>query len=92
MRRPSLLAISFLALTTPWSSTPVVPGTAAFAREAQVCSGGYYVNVNGKCVHRPVRAERPPPGATAKCRDGTYSFSQNHRGTCSHHGGVAAWL
>ena len=33
-----------------------------------------------------------PPGATAKCRDGSYSFSQHHSGTCSHHGGVAVWL
>jgi hypothetical protein len=34
----------------------------------------------------------PPPGATARCNDGTYSFSHHHSGTCSHHGGVAAWL
>jgi Protein of unknown function (DUF3761) len=34
----------------------------------------------------------PPPGATARCRDGTLSFSQHRRGTCSHHGGVAEWL
>jgi hypothetical protein len=33
-----------------------------------------------------------PPGATAQCRDATYSFSQHHSGTCSHHGGVALWL
>jgi hypothetical protein len=33
-----------------------------------------------------------PAGATARCADGTYSFSQNRRGTCSHHGGVADWL
>jgi len=33
-----------------------------------------------------------PPGATARCRDGTYSYSQHHSGTCSHHGGVAQWL
>jgi hypothetical protein len=33
-----------------------------------------------------------PPGATARCRDGTYSFSQHHSGACSHHGGVAVWL
>ncbi|MBL8195108.1 MAG: DUF3761 domain-containing protein [Blastocatellia bacterium] len=38
----------------------------------------------------PVRLH--PPGARAICRDGTYSFSQNRRGTCSHHGGVAQWL
>ena len=34
----------------------------------------------------------PPPGATALCRDGTYSFSKHRSGTCSHHGGVARWL
>jgi hypothetical protein len=34
----------------------------------------------------------PPPGATARCRDGTFSFSRHHSGTCSHHGGVARWL
>ncbi|MEW6737165.1 MAG: DUF3761 domain-containing protein [Acidobacteriota bacterium] len=33
-----------------------------------------------------------PPGATAICRDGTYSYSQSRRGTCSHHGGVRQWL
>jgi hypothetical protein len=37
-------------------------------------------------------ASSAPPGATAQCRDGTYSFSQHHSGTCSHHGGVAQWL
>jgi hypothetical protein len=33
-----------------------------------------------------------PVGASAVCVDGTYSFSQNRRGTCSHHGGVSRWL
>jgi hypothetical protein len=33
-----------------------------------------------------------PPGATAQCRDGTFSYSLHHSGTCSHHGGVAVWL
>jgi len=37
-------------------------------------------------------ASSPPPGATARCKDGTYSFSKHRSGTCSHHGGVAAWL
>ena len=31
------------------------------------------------------------PSPTALCRDGTYSYSQNRQGTCSHHGGVAVW-
>lgn len=33
-----------------------------------------------------------PEGATAQCRDSTFSFSRHHRGTCSHHNGVARWL
>lgn len=31
-------------------------------------------------------------GATAKCKDGTYSHSKHHSGSCSHHGGVAEFL
>ncbi|CAB4692198.1 MAG: DUF3761 domain-containing protein [Actinobacteria bacterium] len=38
------------------------------------------------------RAADAPPGATALCKDGTYSFSLTHSGTCSSHGGVAVWL
>ena len=32
-----------------------------------------------------------PAGATALCRDGTYSYSEHRQRTCSHHGGVAEW-
>jgi hypothetical protein len=32
-----------------------------------------------------------PAGATARCNDGTYSYSQHRSGTCSHHHGVAIW-
>ena len=34
----------------------------------------------------------PSATATAVCSDGTLSYSSNHQGTCSHHGGVARWL
>ncbi|HYM00974.1 MAG TPA: DUF3761 domain-containing protein, partial [Blastocatellia bacterium] len=43
-------------------------------------------------VHSPVHSSHVPAGATAQCSDGTFSFSQHHQGTCSHHGGVARWL
>ncbi|HTB27320.1 MAG TPA: DUF3761 domain-containing protein [Steroidobacteraceae bacterium] len=33
-----------------------------------------------------------PTGATAKCKDGTYSKSKHHSGTCSKHGGVDQWM
>jgi hypothetical protein len=32
-----------------------------------------------------------PSGATARCADGTVSYSAHRQGTCSHHGGVAEW-
>nr|WP_299857944.1 DUF3761 domain-containing protein [Sphingomonas bacterium] len=55
-------------------------------------SSDYYTAVSGHRVHRPVQASQAPAGASAQCRDRTWSFSENHRGTCSHHGGVARWL
>jgi len=55
-------------------------------------SGRSYVNVDGVRVPSPVFSETKPAGATARCRDGSYSFSQHRRGTCSYHGGVAEWF
>jgi hypothetical protein len=52
----------------------------------------YYTNSAGEKIHSPAYAPSIPSGASARCRDGTYSFSQSRRGTCSHHGGVAEWL
>jgi hypothetical protein len=42
-----------------------------------------------KCVLPDLDA---PLSASARCRDGTYSFSQDRRETCTHHLGVAAWV
>jgi hypothetical protein len=56
-------------------------------------SSDYYTNAYGDRVRRPTFSESgPPAGASAQCRDGSYSFSQSRRGTCSHHGGVSRWL
>lgn len=51
----------------------------------------YYTNVSGHRVYRPVFATHAPRGWSAQCADGSYSFSEHHRGTCSHHGGVSQW-
>ena len=53
-----------------------------------------YQNRDGDTVHSPAhsRSGRVPEGASAQCRDGTYSFSRHHSGTCSRHGGVGQWL
>jgi len=52
----------------------------------------HYTNSSGNRVQSPTYYNSAPAGATALCWDGTYSFSQNRRGTCSHHGGVKIWL
>lgn len=52
----------------------------------------HYTNSVGQKVQSPTHYNSAPTGATALCRDGTYSFSRNRRGTCSHHGGVSRWL
>ncbi len=56
------------------------------------CPNGTYINTAGNTVCRPATSTSAPAGATARCVDGTYSYSQSRRGTCSHHGGVASWL
>lgn len=51
-----------------------------------------YTNSVGNRVQSPTYYNAQPSGASARCGDGTYSFSQSRRGTCSHHGGVSRWL
>lgn len=69
---------------------PVKP--APYQAPSPLSNDNYYTNVNGNRVHSPAYSNSVPAGASARCGDGTYSFSQNRRGTCSHHGGVAEWL
>lgn len=82
------------AAAPPRAADPTTPAAQQQQPQQQNtgCGGDYYVNSSGNCVHRPVTAPAPPAGATAKCNDGTYSFSQHRSGTCSGHRGVAEWL
>ncbi|HYG80046.1 MAG TPA: DUF3761 domain-containing protein [Pyrinomonadaceae bacterium] len=61
-------------------------------RARTTVTGRSYINSRGVRVPSPRASASVPDGATALCRDGTYSFSQSRRGTCSRHGGVARWL
>lgn len=54
--------------------------------------GDGYVNTDGLCVRRPQFNPSSPGSATARCADGSYSYSRNRRGTCSGHGGVSSWM
>lgn len=72
--------------------TPKVIANGTYVTPAPVkpsCGSGYYLNSDNICVHSP---SSNPTGATARCVDGTYSYSLHRSGTCSHHGGVAEWL
>ena len=64
------------------------------AAQTTAHTGKGYINVNGEWVPSPAFTSDglPPPNASARCGDGSYSFSRNRQGTCSWHGGVAEWL
>ncbi len=62
------------------------------AQQQAECPNGTYENSAGHIVCKPYESATQPAGATAKCEDGSYSFSESRSGTCSHHGGVAVWL
>lgn len=58
---------------------------------------GYYMTSGGSSVPRPCgnwHTDPVPQGATARCNDGTYSFSRHphYQGTCSYHAGVASYI
>jgi hypothetical protein len=89
----ALTTILFASLSaqTP-QSQPTQPSPQQQKSQPKCTDNGTYQNSKGETVKRPENCTTPPEGATAQCRDGSYSFSQSRRGTCSHHGGVAKWL
>jgi hypothetical protein len=80
MKRLRLVAVTVvgLSLLTP----PVVIASP----------NGCPTAVGENCVPGPTQAPRAPQGATAVCRDGSYSFSRHRASACSKNGGVSQWL
>ncbi len=93
-----LLLVSSQAISQNQPSSQSNPTSASTNKAQQpqakvnCTSNGTYVNNKGESVTRPENCSGPPAGATAQCRDGSYSFSRSRSGTCSHHGGVGKWL
>lgn len=89
MKYITLLLIALFTTTVFAKNTP----SYAEPDERTLVEHHHYRNVNGRTVHSPAHTKngKKPAGASAKCRDGSYSFSKHHRGTCSRHHGVAAW-
>ena len=66
---------------TTSSATPAKTTVKPARKPAPAATSAAAANDNGN-----------PAGATAQCKDGTYSHAKTHQGACSHHGGVAKWL
>ncbi len=84
---------STVATTQPTTTAP--PTTQATTTTATSTTGATTSSSTTTAATTPTAPSRPlkpPKGATARCRDGIFSFSKHRRGTCSHHGGVAVWL
>ncbi|MHA3079500.1 DUF3761 domain-containing protein [Acinetobacter sp. ANC 5502] len=85
------ISLLFIVLFTTTAFAKNVPYNEP--NEQNLVEHHHYRNVNGHIVHSPAHSKngKRPNGASAKCRDGSYSFSKHHRGTCSRHHGVATW-
>ncbi|KUZ36250.1 DUF3761 domain-containing protein [Burkholderia territorii] len=90
----SLSAALFVAGAALPPAAHAYRASPGYGSEADLDRHDTYRNRDGDTVHAPAHSKsgRVPDGASARCRDGTYSFSRHRRGTCSGHGGVAAWL
>lgn len=73
------MALVATAAITVGLVAPALPASAATPSTTVITQTAQPMHPNG------------PGGATAKCRDGSYSHSKHRRGTCSHHHGVARW-
>src|SRR5437763_15022761 len=59
-----------------------------FGRKKADTAQGRSPNTTPRSSTRDAKSGTP----TAKCKDGTMSYSAHHSGTCSGHGGVDQWL
>ena len=90
----ALLFLPLIAFSDDKSAPSAASAVQSQAVNNELQTNKHYTNSDGQVVRSPSKTEsgKAPVGATAKCRDGSYSFSQHRTGTCSHHGGVESWL
>jgi len=67
----------------PNTNSATASNTKPNTGKVNCTNSGTYVNSKGQTVQRPENCSGPPKGATAQCRDGSYSFSTSRGGTCS---------
>ena len=81
-----------VAASTAPAAASAAPAAAPAAPAAGTAMTAAKSSTASKSAPTATAGNTDPTGATAKCKDGTYSKSQHHSGTCSSHGGVAEWL
>ncbi|MBV8799846.1 MAG: DUF3761 domain-containing protein [Alphaproteobacteria bacterium] len=98
MRLIALAAFAGLLATAAHADTMAHCSAAWKAKTAEATAAGTYQAWSKTClvktytVPASATAAAPPAGATAQCKDGTYSMSKTAKGRCSSHGGVAKVL
>lgn len=75
-----VLTVSFSPIARSQSSTS----------SSRASSGPVHENQSKKKTSKQ-KTHAEWKGATARCRDGTLTYRDHRRGTCSHHGGMAEW-
>lgn len=91
MKNMTLRNLAFAILAASLSAYPAMARHYSHHAYYGPGSGSHYENRDRHWVHSPMHSLSRPSGARAHCGDGTWSFSQHHRGTCSRHSGVAGW-
>jgi len=82
MRLIFAAAVALFAFAAPvYAADPVATDPAAAAV-------GEYVAKPGD----PANVVEMPEGATALCKDGTWTKTHNHTGACASHKGIVRWL
>lgn len=95
------MLVRVVVFATAFATATIGSALPASAKSAVTFSGVIATSpspfpecVAGQDQESPGCVEKPDPnsvGAMARCRDGSYSHSQTHSGTCSGHHGVAQW-
>jgi hypothetical protein len=97
MRLIALAAFAALLTTAAHADTMAHCAAAWKAKTPEATAAGSYQVWSKTCLVKSYTVSAtataaPPAGATAQCKDGTYSMSKTASGRCSHHGGVAKVL
>src|SRR5437764_5103780 len=97
MRLVAVAAFAGLVATAAHADTMSHCATAWKAKTTEATAAESYSAWSKTCLAKsyfvsPATDATPPAGATAMCKDNTYSMSKTASGHCSHHGGVAKVL